>query len=242
MAAHSIVNFFDYFMKKIFRLIRNIIVIFIIISVLLVIVFRFVDPPATMLMVQQKFDNWDGKQTRVWRDFDMISDNIKISVIAAEDQNFVNHFGFDLGAIEQAISYNKNNHSVRGASTITQQVAKNLFLWPSRSFIRKGFELWFTLLIEIIWSKERILEVYLNSIEWGEGIFGIEAAAQHYFHTSAKNLTLQQASLLSAILPNPRNLSPIHPSDNVANKSQWIQEQTYNLGKNSYLNKIKKNN
>ncbi|WP_392558596.1 monofunctional biosynthetic peptidoglycan transglycosylase [Orbus mooreae] len=225
-------------MKRVFRLIKKIIIAFIILSILLVLIFRFINPPGTMLMVQQKIADWDGKQVREWRNFDMISDNIKIAVIAAEDQNFVNHFGFDVDAIERAITYNENSQNIRGASTITQQVAKNLFLWPSRSFIRKGFELWFTLWIELFWSKERILEVYLNSVEWGNGIFGIEAAAQYYFNTSAKKLTLGQASLLAAILPNPRNLSPTHPSQNVINKARWIQEQVKNLDKNSYLNKI----
>lgn len=225
-------------MKRVFRLIKKIIIAFIILSVLLVLIFRFINPPGTMLMVQQKITDWGGKQVREWRNFDMISDNIKIAVIAAEDQNFVNHFGFDVDAIERAITYNENSQNVRGASTITQQVAKNLFLWPSRSFIRKGFELWFTLWIELFWSKERILEVYLNSVEWGNGIFGIEAAARYYFNTSAKKLTLEQASLLAAILPNPRNLSPTHPSQNVLNKARWIQEQVRNLNKNIYLNKI----
>ncbi|WP_121144944.1 monofunctional biosynthetic peptidoglycan transglycosylase [Orbus hercynius] len=225
-------------MQRLFKFIKKIIILFVIISILLVLMFRFINPPGTMLMVEQKLSNWSAKQDRVWRDFDAISDNIKIAVIAAEDQNFIHHFGFDVDAIERAITYNENNQTVRGASTITQQVAKNLFLWPSRNFIRKGFELWFTLWIELFWSKERILEVYLNSVEWGEGIFGIDAAAQYYFKTSAKKLTLEQASLLAAILPNPRYLSPIHPNQYVINKAKWIQEQVRNLDKTRYLNKI----
>lgn len=228
-------------MKKLFNLIKKIIIIFIVFSILVVFIFKFIDPPATMLMVQQKITNWSGEQKRVWRDFDMISDNIKIAVIAAEDQNFINHFGVDLTAIKQAIYHNQKNQTIRGASTISQQVAKNLFLWPSRSFVRKGFELWFTILIEILWSKERILEVYLNSAEWGDGIFGIEAASQHYFHTSAKNLTMQQASLLAAILPNPLHLDPVYPTNSVINKSKWIQKQIGNLNKNKYLKELSEN-
>lgn len=229
------------FFTKFVRLLKKIILIFIIVSILFVLLFRFVNPPASMLMVQQKLSDWHGRQLHQWRDFSDISDNIKIAVIAAEDQNFIHHFGFDFDAIERAIVHNENSQHVRGASTISQQVAKNLFLWPSRSFIRKGFELWFTLWIEIFWSKERILEIYLNSVEWGNGIFGIEAAAHYYFNTTAKNLTLEQACLLASILPNPRYLSPTHPNENTRNKATWIQTQITNLDKNSYLGKLKNN-
>ncbi|WP_392552407.1 monofunctional biosynthetic peptidoglycan transglycosylase [Orbus wheelerorum] len=223
---------------KIFRFFRKIIIIFIAISLFFVCLFRFIDPPGTMLMLEQKMGNFDKKQQRTWRDFNDISDNIKIAVIAAEDQNFANHFGFDLRAIEQAITHNENNQTIRGASTITQQVAKNLFLWPSRSFVRKAFEFWFTLWIELFWSKQRTLEIYLNSVEWGEGIFGIQAASHHYFHTSANNLTLDEACLLAAILPNPRNLSPVNPNENIRNKANWIKKQIQNLDKNTYLKEI----
>lgn len=225
----------------ILRLIRNIILIFIVFSILLVLLFRFINPPGSMLMVEQKIGNWQQEQLRTWRDFASISSNIKIAVIAAEDQNFVHHFGFDLQAIERAILHNENNKTVRGASTITQQVAKNLFLWPSRSFVRKAFEFWFTLLIEICWSKQRILEIYLNSVEWGKGIFGIEVASQYYFHKNANNLTVDQASLLAAILPNPRELNPVKPNQNIKNKANWIKKQILNLDKNSYLNKVSEN-
>jgi len=229
------------FVIEIFILIKRIIIIFMVVSILLVLAFRFINPPGSMLMFEQKMINFSEKQQRTWRDFNSMPDNIKIAVIAAEDQNFTNHFGVDLKAIEQAIMHNENSQTIRGASTITQQVAKNLFLWPSRSFIRKAFEFWFTLWIELFWSKQRILEIYLNSVEWGEGIFGIEAAARYYFHTSVNNLTLDEACLLAAILPNPRNLNPVHPNENIRNKANWIKKQIQNLDKNSYLKEISNN-
>lgn len=224
--------------KKIFHLVKNIFILFMIISIFSVLCFKFVNPPGTMLMLEQKIMHWDAPQDRIWVNYDEISDAIKVAVIAAEDQNFVNHYGFDVQAIKQAILHNQHNDTLQGASTITQQVAKNLYLWPSRSLLRKGFELWFTLWIELFWSKQRILEIYLNSVEWDNGIFGVEAAAQHYFHTSANKLTLKQASLLAAILPNPRKLNPIYPSEKIKNKANWIQQQCQNLGGKNYLKKI----
>jgi monofunctional biosynthetic peptidoglycan transglycosylase len=147
-----------------------------------------------------------------------------LAVMAAEDQNFEEHFGFDMKAIKKAEEYNEKHRGKRmkGASTITQQTAKNLFLWPSRSWIRKGFEVYFTFLIEIFWSKKRIMEVYLNVIETGNGIYGVEAASQYYFHKPASKLNIREASRLAAILPDPRNWSPVKPSPRVARKSERI--------------------
>lgn len=150
-------------------------------SVLLVLLFRWVPPPGTALMLERKIESWTHDQPielkRSWRSWQQLPDNLKMAVIAGEDQKFAEHWGFDLDAIQAALSHNQEGGSLRGASTLSQQVAKNLFLWSGRSWLRKGVEAWFTGLIELLWSKERILEVYLNSVEWGPGIFGADAAA-----------------------------------------------------------------
>ncbi len=208
-------------------------------SVFLVLIMRWINPFGTMLMVERKITHWNTTQQRTWKDWDQISDNIKIAVIAAEDQKFADHWGFDFKAINRALIHNQKNKKIRGASTITQQVAKNIFLWPSRSWIRKGIESWFTVWIELIWSKQRTLEIYLNSVEWGEGIFGIEAASRRYFNVSANQLTPYQASLLAATLPNPRKWSPINPDDRIQKRAEWIRGQMSNLGGQNYLKQLK---
>ena len=208
-------------------------------SVFLVLIMRWINPFGTMLMVERKITHWNTTQQRTWKDWAQISDNIKIAVIAAEDQKFADHWGFDFKAINRALIHNQKNKKIRGASTITQQVAKNIFLWPSRSWIRKGIESWFTVWIELIWSKQRTLEIYLNSVEWGEGIFGIEAASRRYFNVSANQLTPYQASLLAATLPNPRKWSPINPDDRIQKRAEWIRGQMSNLGGQNYLKQLK---
>lgn len=169
-------------------------------SVVLVLVFRWVPPPGTALMVERKIESWtDGQPIdlqRTWQPWDKISNDLKVAVIAGEDQKFAEHWGFDVDAIQAALAHNELGGSVRGASTLSQQVSKNLFLWSGRSWLRKGLEAWFTGLIEVFWSKQRILEVYLNSVEWDDGVFGAEAAARHHFGVSAGGLSMQQASYL----------------------------------------------
>lgn len=166
-----------------------------------------------------------------WVSGKKISPNASAAVIASEDQQFYQHFGFDLQSIRSSItSYIDGGRRLRGASTISQQVAKNLFLTPSKSFIRKGLEVWFTLLIEILWSKERILVVYLNIAEFGDHLFGIEAASQHYFGIPAKNLSRSQAAVLAATLPNPLKLRAARPSNYVIRRQSWILRQMRNLG------------
>lgn len=219
--------------RKLSRLIAKMIIGFILLSIVLVLSLRFINPFGTMLMLERKIANFGTTQQRIWQDSNHISDNIKIAVVASEDQNFATHFGFDFNAISRALDYNHNRKKIRGASTITQQVAKNIFLWSARSWLRKGLEAWFTLWIELLWSKERILEIYLNSAEWGEGIFGIEAASRHYFNISANQLTPQQASLLAAMLPNPLHWNTSTPF--VQRKAAWIRVQMANLGGKRYL-------
>ena len=165
-----------------------------------------------------------------WVSAEKISPNASAAVIAAEDQQFFQHFGFDLNSIQSSIDVYIDGGRLRGASTISQQVAKNLFLTPSKNFVRKGLEVWFTLLIELLWDKQRILEVYLNIAEFGEHIFGIEAASRRYFGIPAKQLSRSQAAILAATLPNPIRLKATRPSNYVIKRQQWILRQMRNLG------------
>jgi monofunctional biosynthetic peptidoglycan transglycosylase len=153
-----------------------------------------------------------------------------VAVIAAEDQNFPDHFGFDWKAIEKAVAHNERSRKKRGASTVSQQTAKNLFLWESRSWVRKGFEVYFTLLLEATWSKRRILEVYLNIVEFGDGVYGVEAASNKYFGKHAKALTQSEAALLAAVLPSPLRLRADAPSSYVRGRQDWILNQMRMLG------------
>ncbi|WP_175652691.1 monofunctional biosynthetic peptidoglycan transglycosylase [Pseudomonas sp. Marseille-P9899] len=211
-------------------------------SVVLVLIFRWVPPPGTALMVERKIESWfDGQPIdlqRDWEPWERISDELKVAVIAGEDQKFASHWGFDFTAIQAALAHNERGGSVRGASTLSQQGAQNQFLWSGRSWVRKGLEAWFTALIELLWSKERILEVYLNSAEWDDGVFGAQAAARHHFGVDASRLSRQQASLLAAVLPNPRNWSASRPSSYVARRAGWIRQQMGQLGSDSYLEQL----
>lgn len=212
-------------------------------SALLVLVLRWVPPPGTALMVERKLEAWsDGHALdleRQWRGWNTLPDDLKVAVIAAEDQKFATHWGFDLDAIQQALAHNADGGSLRGASTISQQVAKNLFLWSGRSWPRKALEAWFTALIELLWTKERILEVYLNSVEWGDGIFGAEAAARHHFGVGAAYLSAQQSAQLAAVLPNPREWSAGRPGAYVQRRARWIRQQMRQLGGNHYIDQLR---
>jgi monofunctional biosynthetic peptidoglycan transglycosylase len=173
------------------------------------------------------------KEFRLVKDWVPISEMSKHApqaVVASEDQTFMKHNGFDFKSMKKAWESNKTNNRVRGASTISQQTAKNVFLWPSRSYIRKGFEAYFTVLIEIFWSKERILEVYLNVIEMGDGVYGIQAASQTFFDKDASKLSKGQAALIAAVLPNPRRWSPARPTSYIQGRKSWIMRQMSNLG------------
>ncbi|HNQ13781.1 MAG TPA: monofunctional biosynthetic peptidoglycan transglycosylase [Bacteroidia bacterium] len=201
-------------------------IVFLISSIGITVLYRFVNPPVSPLMIirmiEQKSDGKEMKLVHDWRSIDQISSSMILAVITAEDQNFEDHYGFDLKAIEKAMQHNKRGKRIKGASTISQQTAKNVFLWPSRSWIRKGLEVYFTFLIEIFWSKERIMEVYLNIIEMGPGIYGIEAASNYYFKKPAIKLSNQQAATIAAILPNPIRWSASKPSPYIIKKRNWI--------------------
>ncbi len=216
------------FFSKSLRIIWKIMKWFFILSIASVLLFRFAPIPVTPLMllrcVEQKIDGKDLRLKKDWTSIDQMSAALPLAAMAAEDQNFEEHNGFDFEAIKKAQVYNERHKGkkVHGASTISQQTAKNVFLFPSRSWIRKGFEVYFTLLIEVFWSKERIMEVYLNVIETGDGIYGAEAASQEYFHKPAKKVSVREAALIAAVLPNPRKWSASRPSAFVQRKSQRI--------------------
>ena len=215
--------------RKLFRFIFKIIIWFFVITIVLVVVFKWVPVPLTPLMVirsvQQKGNGQDFIWKHDWEPIDNISKNLQLAVISSEDQNFLNHQGFDFEAIEKAIEHNKKGKRMRGASTISQQTAKNVFLWPHRSWIRKGLETYFTFLIELIWSKERIMEVYLNSIEMGDGIYGAEAASQFWFKKPAIKLNRNEAAAIAAILPNPLKYRANPATNYIQGRKNWIVRQ-----------------
>ena len=220
--------------SKIIVWITRIAVWFVSVSILWVLAYRFINPPITMLMImrniERKSDGKTFKTEKGWVDLEDMSDNIKRAAIAGEDQLFVHHAGFDIKAIGRAYSANKQGSTVRGGSTISQQTAKNVFLWPGRSWLRKGFEAYFTLLIELLWGKERILEVYLNVIEMGDGIYGAEAASQSYYYKSCKNLNRSEASLIVACFPNPIRWTPLHPTRFIKHRQYLIMNNIRRLG------------
>lgn len=214
-------------------------------SVLQVLVLRVVDPPFSMVMALRQLDVWTGAGQNLpkhiwyeWKDMDDISPYLAMAVIAAEDQQFAHHAGFDLEAIEKARKHNARGGKVRGASTISQQVSKNLFLWSGRSWIRKGLEVWYTFLIEKLWPKSRILEMYVNIAEFGNGIYGAEAAAKAFWGKSATQLSPAEAARLAAVLPNPRRYNAVNPGPYVQRRTQWIERNMRNLGGASYLNSL----
>jgi monofunctional biosynthetic peptidoglycan transglycosylase len=208
---------------------------FLLVTVLWVLMYRFINPPITLLMVmrniERKADGKTFKTDKKWVDFKEMSDNIKRAAIAGEDQKFIQHWGFDVTAISRAYKANRaDTTKMKGGSTISQQTAKNVFLWPGRSWIRKGFEAYFTVLIELLWSKERILEVYLNVIEMGDGIYGAEAAAQTYYGKSCRNLTRSEASMIAACFPNPIRWTPLHPTRFIRHRHYLIMRNIRRLG------------
>jgi monofunctional biosynthetic peptidoglycan transglycosylase len=206
---------------------------FFVISLAGVIVFRFVPVPITPLMlirsVQKIAVGESPIFSKTWVSIEDMSPAMPLAVVASEDQQFFEHYGFDFVSIKKAFSTNKKSKRVKGASTISQQTAKNVFLWPARSWVRKGFEVYFTVLIEVFWSKERILEVYLNVIEMGDGVYGAEAAANTFFKSSAKRLSSSQAALIAATLPNPRKYHATKPSGFLRARQAWILRQMNNI-------------
>jgi monofunctional biosynthetic peptidoglycan transglycosylase len=224
--------------KKIFRIIGKIALWFFVISMLSVFIFKWVPVPSTPLMATRAIDNkLEGNDmicSHDWVPLEEISTNLQKAVIASEDANFLTHHGFDFKAIQKAMESNEKSKKLKGGSTISQQTAKNVFLWQGRSYLRKGLEAYFTVLIELIWGKERIMEVYLNSIEMGNGVYGAQAASQYWYRKNADNLSKKEAAGIAAILPNPRKFKATNSSSYIDRKKGRIIKLMNYVGKLDY--------
>jgi len=225
------------------RIVRRWLLAVLALTISLVLCLRWIDPPTSAFMIEARVarfldGNKKGPIRYRWIDMKFVSPSLPLALIAAEDQKFPFHWGFDMDSIQKAVESYDRGHRLRGASTITQQVAKNLFLWPGRSFIRKGLEAYFTVLLEIFWSKRRILEVYLNIAQFGDGIFGAREASAILLKKSPGRLTRNDAALLAAVLPNPTEFKVTRPSGYVNARRRWIEEQTVRLGGTAYLKNL----
>jgi len=216
-------------MKRALKILRWTVTIFFVSTILAVVAYRFIPVYATPLMfircIEQVADGKSITWHHHWVSLEKMSPSMPVAVMASEDQRFLTHHGFDFDAIQKAAESNKDGKKIRGGSTISQQTAKNVFLWPGRSWIRKGFETYFTFLIELLWSKQRIMEVYLNSIEMGDGIYGVDAVAEYHFNTDAAGLSRADCALIAATLPNPRKFSSKEPSAYMLKRQRQIQVQ-----------------
>ncbi|HSH43878.1 MAG TPA: monofunctional biosynthetic peptidoglycan transglycosylase [Arenicellales bacterium] len=206
------------------------------ISVLVVLLFRWVDPPTTAFMLAAQWRG-DGAASE-WLDWEQIPPEFALAVVAAEDQRFPGHNGFDFVEIQQAVETAIQGGRVRGASTISQQVAKNLFLWSGRSFLRKGLEAYFTVLLEALWPKRRILEVYLNIAQFGDGFYGVAAASREYFSKTPGELTRREMSLLASVLPDPVDLNPAAPGGHLRDRAAFVRRHMQNLGGVGYISRM----
>ena len=230
--------------KRFFKYILKLILWLFGFSIVIVIFFKWVPVPITPLMLIRNIEQLQDDKKLVlkhdWVPIEAISKNLQLAVICSEDQNFLAHNGFDMEAIEKAIEHNKKGKRIRGASSISQQTAKNVFLWPQRSWFRKGLETYFTFLIELFWSKERIMEVYLNSIEMGNGVYGVEAASQFWFKKPAIKLNRNEAAAIAAILPNPRRYRANPATNYIQGRKNWIVRQMNFFGPLDYNHKNEK--
>ena len=226
-------GFFGLLLHKLFVLAKWIAILFFASSLFFVILFKYVNPPVTTFMLYKATsDLFHGNKFKIskkWVPVENISPNMIRAVIASEDNRFVDHWGIDTKAIQEAVDHNKKGKRIHGASTISQQTAKNVFLWPSRTYIRKGLEFYFTMLIEFIWGKQRIMEVYLNVVETGKGYYGVEKSARNNFNTSASRLTESQAALIAASLPSPRRYNPSKPGRYLMSRRDQIISLMYKI-------------
>lgn len=224
--------------NKLIRFLRNVVLWFLGISLGLVILFKFVPVPYTPLMLTRSIENKLAGNEMVcshdWVPLEHISKNLQKAVIASEDGRFLTHHGFDFEAIQKAMENNEQGKKLKGGSTISQQTAKNVFLWQGRSYLRKGLEAYFTVLIELIWGKERIMEVYLNSIEMGDGVYGAQAACEYWYRKDASSLTKIQAAGIAAILPNPRKYKATNSSAFINRRKNRIVKHMGYVGKLDY--------
>ena len=219
-----------------FKFIRKVVIYLFVAHLVYIVVLKWINPPFTITQVQQGFEQ--GKFKRDYISYDEMGRNIKLAVIGSEDQKFPVHNGFDMDGIQEAIEKNKEGKKLRGGSTISQQVAKNVFLWQGRSWLRKGLEVYFTFMIEKIWGKQRILEMYLNTSEMGIGVFGVEAASEYYFNKPAKDLTKNEAARIAAALPLPRKYNVNPPSPFISRRASHIERQMRNIQGSTDLEKV----
>lgn len=222
---------------------RRLLLCTILLSILLVLCFRWFPPPTSAFMIEAYFSRLFNSENSnhinyKWVNWNEISPSVPLAMMASEDQLFPEHWGFDLKAINQSIANRKDGEIPKGASSITQQVAKNLFLWDERNYFRKGLEAYFTVLIEILWPKKRILEVYMNIAEFGDGIYGVKAASETYWGKTPSNLTQREAALLASVLPSPKRYKVKKPSYHVLERARWIERQIYQLGGIRFLEKV----
>jgi len=228
-------------LKRFGKVLAWVLLVALVLTIAPVLAFRWVPPPTSAFMLRRSLANLVGSQGKSiryrWVDWAAIAPDMPLAVVAAEDQKFPRHWGFDFESIAEAIEDQGPRHRVRGASTITQQVAKNLFLWHGRSYVRKGLEAYFTVLLELFWPKRRILEVYLNIAEFGDGTYGVDAASKTFFGKHPSQLTQSEAALLAAVLPNPKRLHANTPSPYVEERTHWIEEQMEQLG-DAYLHRL----
>ncbi|MDE2306994.1 MAG: monofunctional biosynthetic peptidoglycan transglycosylase [Xanthomonadaceae bacterium] len=227
-------------LTRLLRSLRIVALAWLALSWLPVLLLRFVPPWTSAVMMERQASAWlhrePGFQLRQhWVPWNRVSPWVPLAMVAGEDQKFPYHHGFDFGSIDQAIDAADDGRRLRGASTISQQTAKNLFLWNGRSFVRKGFEAYFTVLIELTWPKRRILEVYMNIAELGDGIYGVDAASEAYFHIPPARLSPEQAARLAAVLPSPRRMHVDRPSAYVLRRAGWIRQQMDQLGGPAYI-------
>jgi len=229
--------------KKAAKLLAAALIAFIYLSFLSVLLLKWFHPPTSAFMLQRQLevsldDNQDFEINYEWAEWQEISPYVKVAAITSEDQRYADHWGLDMDAIEQAIDEHQRGESLRGASTITQQTAKNLFLWPGQSFVRKGIEAYFALLMEGLLSKKRILEIYLNIAEFGNGVYGVKAASDIYFNTEPADLDMMQSALMVTALPSPRRYNLADPSPYMIERRNWILQYMFYLGNTDYLKKL----
>jgi monofunctional biosynthetic peptidoglycan transglycosylase len=221
------------FLQRCWRFFFQAGIFFVFFSIVLVVVLRWVPVSYTPLMFIRCAQTGDDKKAKIeheWAPENEIPNSLQLAVVSTEDQRFLEHHGFDFKEIEKAMDEAEGGDRHRGASTISQQTAKNVFLWPSSTYIRKGFEAWFTVLIEVFWSKKHILNVYVNSVEFGDGIYGCEAAAQHFFHKHASQLSRDESARLAVVLPNPLRFNVGKPTSHMINRKEWALQQMSNRG------------
>lgn len=231
-------------MKKFKRLlVRSILLLMlagILFSLLIVVPFRWINPPFTMVMADRWLSSGEERYYlhQQWLEWEQIPKQAALAVVTSEDQRFPRHPGFDFNAIMTAVKEAGRGGELRGASTISQQVAKNMYLWTGRSWLRKGLEVWFTLLVELTWGKQRILEVYLNIAEWGQGVFGLEAASRYHFGKPAVELTSMESALLASSLPSPLKYNPARPAQHLVDRARWNLDQQKKLGGTAWLSPL----